>query len=373
MIMPKNRKLSSVHALVALALIQGALAAHSAPIVDADIPAATLDRANEAFDEVAAKYPALNATVRRQGRIVWEREGGKQRDERDGVERKYNFYSTAKMLTGLAYARLEEQGLNLDTSVRSIDRSLPMTYDGVTLRMLLTHTSGVRHYKEGGEDWKTFGAMRCAVPADAIQYFVGDPLSFQPGQKLQYSSYGFVLLSHLLVKQTGAATYDEAMRRVLGNAYTEVRDSEGVDKAVAYEQDGEDFRPLPKLSAECKFGAGGLLANSRELALTGEALYQGMIVDLAKANSIFRPAGEKNPFSHGTVVRREGSTLVLGHSGGSPGGRGYLEVWMEPKVSVAITGNFEGPGLGGLAAKLGSLFAALQAEQPTESNSERGR
>lgn len=316
-----------------------------------------LVEAGRLFDAVAAHYPALNVTVRRRGTIIWEREGGTARDARDGVDRDYNFYSTAKMLTGLAYARLEQQGLDVGRSVRTIDPGLPATYQPVTLRHLLTHTGGVRHYRQGGEDWAAFSARRCAVPADALPHFINDPLSFAPGERLQYSSYGFVLLSHLLVRITGARTYDAAMRQVLGSAYTARTDRQGADKGVAYLSQNGGFTSLPNLSAECKFGAGGLIASARDLALTGEALYAGRIVDRARAPAVFAPASAANPFAHGSVVRVVEGFHVIGHSGGSPGGRGYLEVWMEPQVAVGITGNVEGPALGDLAAALGRLFA----------------
>lgn len=333
------------------------------PMVAASAPPISPDVAAEAerlFDAVAAHYPALNVTVRRRGAIVWERTGGTARDPRDGVERDYNFYSTAKMLTGLAYARLEQEGLDLGRSVRTIDPQLPAAYQPVTLRHLLTHTSGVRHYRQGGEDWVAFSARRCAVPADALPHFIDDPLSFPPGERLQYSSYGFVLLSHLLVRVTGEPTYDAAMRRVLGDAYTEQTDRQGADKGVAYLSQNGAFTPMPNLSAECKFGAGGLIASARDLALTGEALYAGRIVDLARAPGVFAPTSATNPFAYGAVVRVVDGIHTIGHSGGSPGGRGYLEVWMEPRVAVGLTGNVEGPGLGELAAGLARLFAASQ-------------
>jgi serine beta-lactamase-like protein LACTB len=317
-------------------------------------------RATQLFDEIASKYPALNVTVRRRGRIVWEHEGGRYRQPHDGVSTKYNFYSTAKMLTGLAFARLEqEQGLDLSQSVRAIDPNLPPHYALVTLRHLLTHAGGVRHYS-GDADWSAFNSRRCATPAEAIGHFINDPLAAVPGERLGYSSYGFVLLSHLLVKVTGSPTYDEAMRDVLGSAYRMQTDREGARKATSYVEENGAFKELPNLSAECKFGAGGLLASARDLALFGEALYSGAIVDLERAPQLFiagQTGGKPNPFAYGSVVRVENGAHVVGHSGGSPGGRSYLEVWLEPQVSIAVTGNFEGPGLGELTAGLARIFA----------------
>ena len=80
----------------------------------------------------------MNATVMVKGEMVWEAEGGQRRD---GAEQDYNVYSVAKMLTGLAYARLAaEEGLDIDLSARSLDPDLPQAYDAATRRHLLTHT-----------------------------------------------------------------------------------------------------------------------------------------------------------------------------------------------------------------------------------------
>jgi serine beta-lactamase-like protein LACTB len=335
--------------------------------VDGRVSTDLTARAAELFDQTAAKYPALNVSVRRRGELVWEREGGTSRTARDGVAADYNFYSTSKMLTGLAFAKLEqERGLNLSQSVRAIDPGLPAHYEPVTLRHLLTHTGGVRHYSGDG-DWQAFNVKRCESPAEAIRHFIADPLIAAPGERLQYSSYGFVLLSHLLVKITNAKDYDAAMRQVLGDAYTARTDREGSDKAANYILTGGGLTQMAGLSAECKFGAGGLLASSRDLVAFGEALYQGKIIDLDTATRKLSGGeivgGQANPFAYGAVTRIAEGVHVVGHSGGSPGGRSYLEVWLEPQVAVAVTGNLEGPGLGELAAGLAKLFSEANALQ----------
>ena len=124
------------------------------------------ETAQAIFDQFAQAYPALNVTVMVEGEIAFEAEGGMMRSAQDGVTTDYNVYSTAKLLTGLAFARLEaHQGLDLDQSVRAIDPSLPATYQDVTLRQLLSHTAGVRGYT-GDDDWIAFSDRRCAEQND---------------------------------------------------------------------------------------------------------------------------------------------------------------------------------------------------------------
>ena len=301
------------------------------------------------FDAMAAEYPALNATVMIEGEIVWEAEGGINRLPGDGVSRDYNVYSVAKLMVALAYLRLEQtQGLDLATPVRTIDPGLPAHYDGVTLRALIDHRAGVRHYSSEA-DWIEFSERRCDVPADALGHFIEDPLDPAPDGEAEYSTFGYVLLSHLLVRIAGADTFDAAMREVLGEAYTAHRDSEMADKAANWIDLGNGLVQVDGLSAECKFGGGGLLASSRDLAV---------MLDTVAAGELFDPARLGEETGHWAGYAQDTGVHFAAHSGGSPGGRAFMVTFVEPRVSVAVTANADGPNFYDLSLALVRLFSA---------------
>jgi len=336
-------------------------------------PAADHAPAQEVFDALAQNFPALNATVMVRGVIAWEAEGGLAPDENDGVEQDYNFYSIAKMLTGMAYARLEaDQGLDLDQGVRDIDPGLPEAYDGVTLRHLLSHTGGVRHYR-GERDWRSFNERRCETPADALDHFIDDRLIARPGERHQYTTFGFTLLSHLLVELTGADSYDGAMRAVLGDVYSARTDRVGTEKAVTYLGEPGGFEVI-ELSAECKFGGGGLLASSRDLAAMGAAFAGGAVIAPEDFSSVLTGQtlndGSSTGMAYGMGVgySEEFGAHYAMHSGGSPGGRGFLLVLPEPEIVVALTANSDGPRHADAALELGAYFLTLQGENDRPEN-----
>ncbi|WP_300531868.1 serine hydrolase domain-containing protein [Maricaulis sp.] len=329
-------------------------------------PAGQHAAAQEVFDALAESFPALNATVMVEGEIVWEAEGGLARDAGDSVEQDYNFYSIAKMLTGMAYARLEaESGLDLDQSIRLIDTGLPVAYDGITLRQLLSHTGGVRHY-QGERDWRRFNDRRCATPEDALGHFIDDRLIAAPGERHQYTTFGFALLSHLLVEITGADSYDAAMHAVLGDVYMARTDREGVDKAVTYMGEAGAFDAIA-LSAECKFGGGGLLASSRDLAAMGAAFAAGEVIATERFSQVLTAQtlndGTSTGMAYGMGVGywEELGSHYATHSGGSPGGRGFLLVLADLEIVVALTANFDGPQHADTAIALGQYFARTYA------------
>src|SRR5690606_38761408 len=123
----------------------------------------------------------------------------------------------------------------------------------IRLKHILSHTSGVRHYTSS-QDWLTFAMRSCATPADAIGYFANDPLIHTPGTSEHYSTFAFVLASHLLTRITGEADFAKAINRTLGTGY--VLDRANAVKSVAYIEAGqlperpagasaEDIVPLP--------------------------------------------------------------------------------------------------------------------------------
>ena len=315
------------------------------------------DEAQSRFAAFAEEFPALNVTVMVEGEVRFEAEGGIARSERDGLDADYNFYSIAKLMTSMAYARLEaERGLDLDTPVREIDPALPEQYEAVTVRHLLNHRGGVRHYNGEG-DWRRFAEMRCETPADALPHFIDDPLIHEPGSSQQYSTFGFVLLSHLLVRLTDTDSFDAAMSSVLGEVYTARTDFEGAQKAPNMFGSLHQARELDDMSAECKFGGGGLLASVRELADMGQALASGDVLELeALAGSM---DAEQGAFGIAAGYSEPNAAHYAAHSGGAPGGRAYLLVFVEPQVVVAVTSNYDGPNHGEFAISLAGLLGGL--------------
>jgi len=331
-----------VAALGAGLLLQTTTPAMEAPGQD------VIAQAQARFDAMAAHYPAINATVMVEGEIVWEAEGGTRRDPSDGVDRDYNVYSVAKLMVALAFLKLEEEtGLDLDTTVRAIDPDLPAHYETVSLRQLLDHRAGVRHYNSEA-DWRAFSDRRCELPADALGHFIADPLVPVPEGEQVYTTFGYALLSHLLVQLTGSADFDAAMRAVLGDAYLAQRDQAGADKAVNWIDLGDGLERVEGLSAECKFGGGGLLASSRDLA--------SLLATLA-AGEIIAPERLAEESGHWAGYSQTLQAHYAAHSGGSPGGRAFMFTLIEPQVAVAVTANADGPNFYELSRDLVVLFA----------------
>lgn len=326
------------------------------------------ERAQTALAKIAPDYPGLSATVFVKGKVAWTGTTGYADIDRQmpvTADTRFNIYSTSKAVTGLAFARLiDQRRISLDARAGDIAPELPATLHDIQLKHILSHTSGIRHYTSQ-KDWLAFAQKRCATPADALPYFQNDALVNPPGTAEHYSSFAFVLVSHLLTRVTGE-DFATSVNHTLGARYE--LDSPKAVKSIAYLKanqlpraaNAEGIVPLPIASARCKFGGGGLIATSRQLAETGAHLAEGKIIPKPKLAGALKPWSEVSGVVYGGGVRKldHGGKPATAYalSGGAPGGRSYLLVLIEPRISVAITGNIDGPNLETTAREIAEAF-----------------
>lgn len=111
---------------------------------------------------------------------------------------------TKSLATATAILQLYEQGkLGIDDPVQMYLPGFNTANDPrraqVTLRMLLTHTSGLAGDLSMGGPW----GLGPADKAEGIRRALATPLAFEPGEVFHYSDIGFIILGALLEKVTG--------------------------------------------------------------------------------------------------------------------------------------------------------------------------
>jgi serine beta-lactamase-like protein LACTB len=336
----------------------------------------TILQAKALISSVASEFPGLAVAVTVDGKEVWAESYGfahLESQTRATPDTRFNVYSVAKMLTGIGAARLAEVGrLDLDASLVDIIDGLPSSYADVTPRHLIGHLSGVPHYLSD-EDWRVFSDLHCSEPADALPHFLDLPLVTEPGVKRTYSTYGYVLLSEVLSRQSPQGSYTKFMYdevfSVAGMEKTQL-DSEEIDselKATPYAMENGSWQKIEGLDASCKFGGGGFISSARDLALFGMAFYDNVLLSPTMTNRVAQPFLLPNGESTYYAFGMDTNTFEFGgrtvhwarHSGGSPGGRSFLVVLLTHRVSVGIAANADGPSLRSVASGLAYLFAGV--------------
>ena len=100
----------------------------------------------------------------------------------------------SKALTSAAVGLLREKGrLHLDDEIQTYVPAFPRKQWPVTLRQLMGHVAGVRHYRD--DEWGDMPSAHCERASEGLQSFADDPLLFEPETQYRYSTYGWVLVS----------------------------------------------------------------------------------------------------------------------------------------------------------------------------------
>ena len=357
-----------------------------AGLITACNPAKRQGQANSAattseviMTELSLSYPGITATVYEGDNVVWSYAAGYSdlaNKTPTTIDTKFNIYSTSKALTGLAFARLEQHhDISRKQKIGELINGLPPHLNAISIEQLLSHTSGIRHY-QSSSDWLEYARSSCQTPFDAVSYFSEDALKFAPGSEEMYSTFAFVLASAVLVEVTDADDFKTALNTSLGDWANFELDGSDVQKSTSYiplellpnslrpEQytglEPNEIIPWLPLSAKCKYGGGGLVASSKQLARAGAALYQGLIIPTDRLKDIIQPWSPVSNIVYGGALSinetSSGPITNFELSGGAPGGRSYLYVMIEREISIAITANFDGPDISSASREIASLW-----------------
>jgi serine beta-lactamase-like protein LACTB, mitochondrial len=178
--------------------------------------------------------------------------------------------------------------VRLDDEIQKYLPYFPKKQKPITIRHILTHTSGIRHYN--GRDYENYGVKRMRPYEkfeDATAIFRDDSLMFEPGKYFAYSSYSSNLMQGIIEKVSGLnfeeylrrnvwapsgmlATWLDLPSRVIphrGKGY--VRDRNGVIVNPEYED------------VSYKFAGGGMLSSAEDMVRLGLALNAGALLKQA--------------------------------------------------------------------------------------------
>jgi len=177
----------------------------AAPVAAQDLTVAERARVDKIVTSqlAATGTPSASIAVVRGGRIVFARAYGKASETLPVASPAlpYQIASISKQFAGAAVLLLADDGkLNLDDVV---SKYIPGITEGdhITIRQLLSHTSGLQDYWP--QDY-SFKAMATPVtPQDIVDRWAKKPLDFVPGTQWQYSNTGYVVAGMIVEKVAG--------------------------------------------------------------------------------------------------------------------------------------------------------------------------
>ena len=278
---------------------------------------------------------------------------------------KFRIYSLSKHLTGVAIAKLVEDGkLNIDNPISDYIPFINERLSNITTAQLLTHTSGIRSYAEG--EWQKVSDNPCISPFESILAFQSDELLFEPGSDYSYTSFGYVLLSAIIEKVSGKPFIDYLQQDIfkpLGVNGITLDNVDIVDHLAAqpYEYWKGVMYRARYANNTCKFGGGGLSSSTLDLVILNLAILNGKLIAEENLPTMFTSLrlnnGEQTDYGFGLQYEiDENGSRYAWHSGRSRGGRNALVIYPEKKLVVCISANTNGDSIVEEAESIAKMY-----------------
>ena len=301
--------------------------------------------ANSIIEEQS--YPGASIAVFYKGKAYYTGQAGfsdAAAEKAPDHDTMFRMYSLTKGMTQILAAVLVEQGvLDLDAPISDYVPDLPETVRPITSRQLMANKGGIRHYKSN-QEWFELSQQHCDTPEDALESFLSDPLIAEPGTKVSYSSFGYVLLSHVLERAAGQPfkqLMQEHIWKRSGVERIEMDDPEHntiTNISTYYEPADDGYLVAPFIDNSCKFGGGAINATPTAMARIFSDFYQAKLTSRKTLESIV-PA---------TTKAQE--TISFGGEG--VGGRSALVAYPNDQLVVVVVANARGGEVKSYAEKL---------------------
>jgi len=259
----------------------------------------------------------------------------------------YRLASMTKQFTAAAILLLAEaERLSIDDPVRRWLPTLPQSADEMTIRHLLTHTSGLIDF----EDLIPDGTTLQLHDADVLRLLEAENRSyFQAGGSYRYSNSGYSLLALIIGRASGgdfASFLRERIFLPLGMHNTlafEAGISAVAHRAYGYRAGRESWTRTDQSLTSATLGDGGIYSSIDDLAKWEAALCDDRLLRPASLQLAFQPATPTDDptVQYGFGWRVSGETLW--HSGETAGFRNVIVRYREQGLTVVILTNRDAP------------------------------
>ncbi|WP_301073695.1 serine hydrolase domain-containing protein [Sphingomonas sp.] len=271
---------------------------------------------------------------------------------------RFKIYSDSKFITALTILVLVEDGtLSLDRPITSYLADAPSEWAGVTLRMLLNHTSGIDdltlrllYFYRSDHPTAMRDLLGATTPAERA-------LKSAPGTTRRYNNFGFELLAEAAARATGTPFAELAQRKVFGPAGMRSASIEAPsieaghlvpvsEPGLAKGYNGERGALSEAVNwAFVQLGAGAVRASAADFIALDAALAAGKVIGRAMQDEMIRapiaPGDGKGgaAFGLGVAVQKPLGVLMAGHTGGTNGYITDFQRFPDPDAMMIVLSN----------------------------------
>src|SRR5271165_3731898 len=320
--------------------------------------------------------PSASLAVVKDGKIAYVRAYGDARlDPRTTAspEMRYSIGSISKQFTAAAILMLAEEGkLALDDPVSKYVSGLTRGNE-VTIRELLSHTSGYQDYWP--QDYVMPMMLNPVTPEEILDRWGRIPLDFDPGTKWQYSNTNYVIAGVIVEKVSGMPLWTFLSKRVFTPlGMKSITDTN--EKALPKTDPGGYFRyalgplhPAPKEGKGWMFAAGELAMTADDLAKWDISMIQQTVLKPASYKEmetvVLLKNGAPTSYGLGVGVSMVNGHRMLEHSGDVSGFTAENIVLPDDKIAIVVLTNQDAAEA---ASQIGNQIrsALLKSENPQD-------
>ncbi|HST53498.1 MAG TPA: serine hydrolase domain-containing protein [Pyrinomonadaceae bacterium] len=351
--MKKSRRTCALALAVVLSSIAFAARAAAQTQLSPDLR----DRIDKISADVLAKsgVPSASVALVKDGQIAYVKAYGDARIEPRTPatpEMRYSIGSISKQFTAAAILLLQEQGkLSLDDKVSKFVPGLTRANE-VTIRELLSHTSGYQDYWP--QDYVMPLMLQSTTAQKILDGWARKPLDFEPGTKWQYSNTNYVIAGVIVEKVSGKPLLEFLRERIfvpLGMSSVTNTDEHRLgdtDPAGYLRYALGPLRPAPKEGKGWMFAAGELAMTAQDLARWDISIIEQKILKPSSyrefENEVVLSNGLGTRYGLGVDVRSASGHRSLSHGGEVSGFTAQNAVFPDDRVAVVVLTNQDAAG-----------------------------
>ncbi|HJS55640.1 MAG TPA: serine hydrolase domain-containing protein [Chitinophagaceae bacterium] len=270
----------------------------------------------------------------------------------------FELASVSKQFTAMIIMMLKEKAkLNYDDSV---SKYLEIPYKGITIRHLLTHTSGLPDYQDIMD--KYWDKNKVAGNPDCIEYLnkYAPPKRFEPGEKYEYSNTGYLLLASI-AEIAGGKDFIELCRKwifkKLKMTSTDIRtlDEKKATKNFAighiYVQERNKWVRADSFPSSNytiwlgnRKGPGRISSTASDLLKWDQALYTDKLIRQSTLQEAFTPMklndGSLSDYGFGWSLRTDTAFgKIVSHTGDNPGYKTQIIRYVDKRKTIIVLNN----------------------------------
>jgi D-alanyl-D-alanine carboxypeptidase len=326
----------------------------------------TAVRADKVDDYVKAemqkqRIPGLSLAVVKEGKVIKAEGYGLANVEHNipaRPETVYKIGSVSKQFIATGIMLLVQEGkIGLDDKVGKYLDGTPESWNGITIRHLLTHTSGIVREGPG------FDPFKDQKDIEVIKSAYQSPLRFAMGEKYEYCNVGYFSLAEIISRVSGKSWGDFMNERVfapLGMTATRPTSFSAIvpNRADGYEWKNDKMQNAVEYIALRPSGA--FLSTVLDLAKWDAALYTDTILKRATREQMWTPvklnSGATYPYGFGWSLEPLGKHRRVDHGGSLPGFRSHFMRLPDDKLSVIVLTNSGGANPAGIARGVAAIY-----------------